>query len=670
MERIGLVSKDRRLKAELGKWIAELPGDFELSDLGPPATGDPPAASAENEVDAPAPEIVKPLLVIFDSSYGTNLLKIRDELNLKDVRWLAIGHEELARTPHAPVIHGADDLVLLPLDRSVFLQKVEYLLAGDASVTPSFLYLAKADLPIELAKAVHITHISETGCTILSPRHVAHGVEGTLVSKLFGTGAGERVEVRAVESVPIFDPSVAVATGSTEPQFEVKLRFFGFRHAQLLELRRWLSSHLPHGLPDIERSENKPTFAVNIALISPQRAFVPTLRSSLENLADAQIKDFQGFKRFRDSLEVAKPASTEAEGPASALAWSKEFVGPRTRAEMIPAFPHPVTSLSIRMQSDVEPAHVEKIQPPLIGGETLMGLMTDAWSKDLAPLTAALDEKDRDAFLEAIEWVVANSTATNRPEVQLTATIQGNATSRSVMSLKLSSVEVATPARAALVKLQMEEASDQAITKSADAQERPTYEAILLDATLLNLDLKDRVKTVADWIETFDVKNRFGTRPPLIVFNAKEDRVAAQAFRGTRVRQLVYDFNDRRYQAELFISMSRPELWTSPQLSVVGLKTDLKAYLGRPAHASAVSEVSLVITDRVPMKKGTELLVLSPLWSQAPEGLWARLRSAAPKGEGQFSNEFIFFGASDNVQKEIRKFAREDYIKKKAQGQS
>ena len=69
------------------------------------------------------------------------------------------------------------------------------------------------------------------------------------------------------------------------------------------------------------------------------------------------------------------------------------------------------------------------------------------------------------------------------------------------------------------------------------------------------------------------------------------------------------------------------------------------------------------------MKKGAELLVMSPLWSQAPEGLWARLRSASPKGEGQFANEFIFFGASDLVQKEIRKFAREDYIKKKAQGQ-
>ncbi len=672
MERIGFVTKDRRLKAELAQWLEDLPGEFEFFDLGPPATGDSPTdlpSELEEAIET------KPKLVIFDSSYGQTLSKMREELGLKDIPWLAIGSEDHARNPHAPAVEGADDLVLVPLDRSVFLQKVEYLLAGDASVTPSFLYLAKADLPIELAKAVHITHISETGCTILSPRHVAQGVEGTLVSKLFGAGPMERIEVRATESVPCFDQSVASAIGSVEPQFEVKLRFFGIRHKQLLELRKWISAHLPHGLPEITRSENEPASVANIALISPQKEFASMIRSSLENLAHTEIKEFQGFKRFRSSLETLKPnpkASTTIDGPLSAMPWSKEFVGPRTRVELIPVFPHTVTTLSVRMQTEALPMHVEKIHPALNNHETLMGITSEAWARDLAPLTAALGESDREALLEALEWIVANSTGTHRPEVQIVATLNSNPSSRLTMVLKLSIIEVTTPAHSALVKIQIEEANEAALKKKVSpvAVDRPTYEAILLDASLLGFDLKTRVQSVSDWLEQFDLRNRFGTRPPLIVFNAKEDQVAAQAFRGTRVRQLVYDFTDRRYQAELFISMSRPELWTSPQLAVAGLKTALKAYLGRPAQAAAVSEVSLVIIDRAPMKKGSELLVMSPLWSKAPEGLWARLRSASPKGEGQFANEFIFFGASDTVQKEIRKFAREDYIKKKAQGQS
>jgi hypothetical protein len=678
VERIGLVSKDRRLKAELGKWLEDLPGEFELVDIGPPPTGDPalPAVApiltlVESESEIAATK--KPKLIIFDSSYGTPLSTIRDELELKDIPWLAIGTEDHARNPHAPVIHGADDLVLLPLDRSVLLQKVEYLLAGEASVTPSFLYLAKADLPIELAKGVHITHISETGCTISSPRHVAHGVEGTLVSKLFGTSQNERVEVRAIESIPCFDSSIAGVR--TEPQFEVKLRFFGLRHKQLLELRKWISAHLPHGLPEIARSNNEPAQKAHIALISPLKEFASLLRSSLENLAHTEIKEFQGFGRFRASLESVKPdqnVPTEPDGPLSTMPWSKEFVGPRPRIEMIPAFPHAITTLSVRMKTEALPLHVEKIYPALSGQETLMGLHFDAWSRDLAPLAAALSDSDREALYEALEWVVANSTASHRPEVQIVATVNASAWSRLLMTLKISILEVPSPARSALVKIQIEEAPEPLAKQPAThaRADRATFEAILLDASLLSFDLKTRVQSVNDWLEQFDVRNRFGTRPPLIVFNAKEDKVSAQDFRGTRVRQLVYDFTDRRYQAELFISMSRPELRTSPQLSVAGLKTDLKAYLGRPAFAAAISEVSLMITDRAPMKKGSELLVLSPLWSQAPEGLWARLRSAVPKGDGQFVNEFIFFGASDLVQKEIRRFAREDYIKKKAQGQS
>lgn len=681
MERIGLVSTDLRLGNELGKWIQELPGEFELVDLtasstGPPATGDPDAASAsavELETNVVETEAIKPKFVIYDASFKHSLSKIREELELKDVPWLAIGLEEHARNPHAPQVNGADDLILVPLDKSVFLQKVEFILAGDASVTPSYLFLAKADLPIELAKAVHITHISETACTILSPRPVARGVEGTLVSKIFGTGVNERVEVRATESVAVFDSSIAVDGVSREPSFEVKLRFFGFRHAQLNELRRWIALHSPRSLTEITRSNSKPKSIAHIALITPQSTLVEQLKSTLENLAEVEVQRFQGFTRFRAALEAQKPASsgsTNDDGPLSALVWSTDFIGPKSREKMIPLLPNPESTIFVRLHTETTPSHVEKISPLLHVGQTLIGARFETWANDLSPLTNAILESDRDAFQEAIEWALANSSAAQHPEIEIETLLIVGLTHRIHAVLKISLQEIATPAKSALLKITILET----VEKTADRHPPATpsvqaFEAIMVDASLLSFDAKARVQTIADWMEKYDVRNAFGTRPPLIVFNAKEEKIASSDFRGTSVRQLIYDFTDRRYQAELFVSLSRSELWTSPQLSVAALKTDLKAYLGRPAHASGISEVSLVITDRVPMKKGSELLVLSPLWSQAPEGLWARLRSASLKGEGQFNNEFVFFGASDLVQKEIRKFAREDYIKKKAQGQ-
>ena len=590
MERIGLISKDERLKSDLGKWLEELPGEFEFVDLGPPATADP-SLETPDTLEAPVlTENIKPKFVIFDANFGVQLSKMREELNLKDIPWLAIGLEEHARNPHDPLIRGADDLVLNPLDKSVFMQKVEYILAGDASVTPSYLYLAKADLPIELAKAVHITHISETGCTILSPRPVARGVEGTLVSKLFGTGPNERVEVRAVESVPCFDSSLAIAGGKSEPTFEVKLRFFGFRHSQLTELRRWITSHLPHGLPEITRSDAKPESVAHIALISPQSSLAPMLRSSLEKLAHVEVKEFQGFNRFRAAFATLKPvagATAETEGPLSAQTWSKEFIGPKTREEMVPALPHPQVTIFVRMATEQTPNHVEKISPPLHGAESLLSVRFDAWSRDLSPLTNGLKDSDREAFNEALDWIIANSNASNKPEVQIVDTVSISTSMRLRALLKISLAEAASPAKPALIKIQIEEAAEVPVVTSAASPDQPTYEAVLVDASLLGFDLKTRIQAVGEWIESFDIKNSFGTRPPLIVFNAKEDRVSAQDFRGTTVRQLVYDFTDRRYQAELFISLSRPN---TPLLA---LRLILRRTSGAP-HARQVSAKSVL----------------------------------------------------------------------------
>lgn len=678
MERIGFVTNNPHLKNELTKWFVEIPGEYEFVDLGPPATGDPPIFLTENNE--------KTRLIIFDSNFPTPLSQVRDSLNLPDVPWLAIGLEEHAHNPHALAINGANDLILTPLDRLVFLQKVEYLLAGSKSVTPSFLYLAKADLPVELGKAVRITHLSETSCTILAPRPLATGVAGTLISSMFGKGPLERVEVRAVESTPVFDSAIAshasastsasVSNRDPEPRFEVRLRFFGLKKSQLAELRKQLSHYQPHGPPEIMRSEGDPKTVAHIAVISPQSSLSSLLRSSLEKLSKFEIDEFAGFTRFHGTLVARNAPSTaepEIQGPESGLFWSKEFIGPKTPQDRRPTMPHETITLNVRLATDSTPAHVESTSPVLKPGEDLLGAPSEQWARDFDVFYKLLHQQDRQSFDEAVQWTLANSTIQQRPETTMTADISVVDASRDLclakhhLFIKLSLSEAATPAKPARIKVFVE---DRGATHSVGKKKHSNhYETILIDASLLTTELTTKITQVQEWLEAFNIRNSFGNRTPIVVANANEDKISAESFRGTHVRQLVYDFNDRRFQAELFISLSRPEMWTSPQLALHDHKADLKAYLARPARASAVSEAGLVIQDRMPWREGTELLVLSPIWSQAPEGLWARLRSATPKDD-VFENEFIFFGVSDLVEKEIRRFAREDYIKKKTQGQS
>lgn len=668
MERIGLISNDPRLKSELEKWLDEIPGEFELTAVGPPATGDPPTPNPETTTPEPAYR-----LIIFDSGSGFELLKIRTELGLLEIPWLAIEHDEFPAT--SILTKGADDIVAAPLDRPVFLQKIEYLIAGAAKITPSFLFMAKVDFPIELAKTVHITHISETGCTILAPRPLARGVEGTLMSKIFGDGDLRRVEIRVVDTNPIFETALASTSPqdrASEPRFEVRLRFFGLRLKQLQSLRRWLGDHT-HVFPEIPRSNGAPKTNLHVTLLSPQPALRSTLSSALEDLAKVEVISHSGFQRLQKSLldhaSRSNPKSAVAAHTAGDPA-SSDFVGPRTRAQSIPLFPTEKTVLHLRLANEATAGGIERILPAPKKGETVLAQTAETLAQDANLVTKFIDAHDREAFNEGTAWVLANSDLTkgSRPEVELELTFENPGLRRSATRVLISLMEAATPARTALLKVEIEERSDLQASGASSSHALPPCEAFLIDASLLHFDAKDKITKLTEWCETFDLKNSFGNRPPIVVVNASETSFDPTSLRGTRVRQLIFDFSDRRYQAELFISLSRPELWTSPGLSVVGLKTDLEAHLARPAKALGVSEVSLMIENRTPFKKGTELLVLSPLWPGAPEGLRAKFRASTQK-EGGFENEFVLLGVKDLVQKEIRKYTRDDYIKKKAQGQ-
>lgn len=676
MEHIGIISNDPHLKAEIKAWLKDLPGDFEIIELGPPATGDPPKDTSLENVpessteNAPDPKSLK--LVIFDSNSQSSLKKWRQDFSLSGVPWLAIGREEHAKNPHDESIDGCEDLILLPMDRLVLLQKVELLLAGSNSITPSFLFLSKSELPIELAKAVHITHLSETGCTISAVKPVAQGVQGSLISRIFNAeeNVAESVEVRVVSSNPYFESAIATnGTGDMVPKFEVKLRFFGLKQKQLLSIRKFLLRSYPQGFPEIHRSSEKPSQVFRVAMISPDTSQSSRLQSSLEDLTIVEPTNFGGLSSFR-SYFLKRDAKTHGKNsaksaPNSALVWSEAFIGPHVES-FRPLMPSESVTLHLRLTDGVEPNKVERLSPSLKASDRLLDASIDMWLKDASILLKGLSEVDRETVLEGIDWVSNQAPSKKDTRFELDFNIDEFFSIK--LSFKIHLIEVKTPSKPPLLSISIGNITEDETEEKTQIADTP-FDAIMVDASLLQLDIKAKMAFLKDALETHKVENSFGHTSPIIVFNASEASFQAQDLRGTAARQLLYDINDRRYQAEMFISMSRPELWTTPVHEVSGLKTELRAYLSRPARATSVSEVSLTIVGRSAMKVGTELLVISPVWSQAPEGLWARLRSVTPE-DGSHSHEFIFFGASDLVQKEIRKFTRAEYVRKKAQGQS
>lgn len=75
------------------------------------------------------------------------------------------------------VIHPhLDDLIYLPLDRLIFLQKMEIIYGLPKAVTPSFLFTQEVSQTIELSKITKVERLSDVGLAIRNPVRLVSGL--------------------------------------------------------------------------------------------------------------------------------------------------------------------------------------------------------------------------------------------------------------------------------------------------------------------------------------------------------------------------------------------------------------------------------------------------------------------------------------------------------------
>lgn len=696
MVRFGLISNDRRLHGELQRLIRELGPEYSLEDiLNPPlqavpppiADSDPPSEQGEKPTttDPPAPGVnesppdPEPFKLMFFDGALEPPHKLKKSLSEykkefpKTAIWIAIGPPSLiqatvaSKLTHNPHIDGATDFIVTPLDRSACLQKIEYALNPDPSLVPSFLFQSKIQGQVEIGKRSLITHISETGCTIHSPLPLQPGVQGTIVSSVFGDGPDSRVEIRSIESNADFLESPL----GVEKRYEVRMRFLGLKKNQLANVRKCVDeeikvpaptgSHKISGNPDAQRP-------LRTAVLSPSTALRSQLESTLEGLAKPSISAFMGLKDFEWSLRkkgqaAAKPAE---DGPLSALIWRPEFIGPKRPADLVTLLYAETVKILFRPNEQF----IETIHPN-IRGHTLLGANEEVWARDSSPLINGLKPEDKEIFEELLH------SASSEPAVR-SFDFVATPSMRGRLRFEVKLALPATPTKGPTIELKL--SMDESASEGHDEKsgESLSLESIIVDASLLKLDRVAKVKSIESWLETYDVKNAFGNRPPIVIANAKEADWNLSDLRGTSVKAVIFDFVDRRYHRNVFLTLSRPELWITQQIDlhsrVVNRRADhphpFQAALVRPARFELLSEVSITIVDRAPLKVGTELLIYSDLFAKSHSGLWARVRSVKLQAEGVYENEFVFFGVTDIEQKDIRRLIAEDYAKKKAQGES
>lgn len=700
MERYGLITVDRRLKDELFRTIRELDPNIILDDLlslppppEPVADADPPPPPTacsiiffDAALDPPyrMPKPISGFKTDFDALSHSN----------ESTAWIALGPSSLSQFPHHPHLNGAIDLIITPLDKTVALQKLEYLRAKDQAVTPSFLFQAKVEHDLEIGKISKLTNLSETSCTILSPLPLLPGVAGTLISQSFGQGPLSRIEVRSIESEPAFLESPL----GIEKRYEVNLRFLGLRHEQLMSIRKCLGtdqrakkmpsernrvekSKLQKNTPDKNtpdkntpaknmREKEKALHDFRVALLSPAPSLRSLLETSLDEVANPIITAVSGLKQFEWALRKAKVTNSNADRAELAceagLPWHRNFIGPKRPEDSAPA----LHAESVTVAYLPKEQTILAITPELPPGRTLLRATADQWDRDASPLTKPLTADDRDILSETIRYLEELDGPQPTPEHSFRFDMSSSC--KETIHLKIKRKDEATPTRGAVYEVTLTAEATEHVDHQESATNSSTmgFEAVLVDAELLRYDAVAKLKFLDDSLNNHQILNAFGNKPPVVIVNASEQSFDPQILRGTSVTAVAFDFVDRRYHRALFLALSRPELWSSAPDDPTAFAADIKAVLVRPSHFAVISEVSLTVIDRAPFKVGTELMLFSTAFPSAQSGIWGRVRATAQHDEGQFANEFIFFGVTDQTQKEIRRLINEDYAKKKAKADS
>lgn len=131
------------------------------------------------------------------------------------------------------VIHPhLDDLVYLPLDRLVFLQKLQILLELPKRATPTYLFNQEVKQRIEISKIAKLDRLSDVALAIRNPVPLKKGVPGHFYLNLPGEKSRLEIKGKVLRSEPHPDHP---------GQFLVYFTYFGLSKNGLSQVRRALA---------------------------------------------------------------------------------------------------------------------------------------------------------------------------------------------------------------------------------------------------------------------------------------------------------------------------------------------------------------------------------------------------------------------------------------------
>lgn len=631
------------------------------TENAPPKNSDATAQSEASEEEA-ATELrlfseVHLIIFALDSVGGKSSPWIdKTRLNLKkyklwpennQLRWVLLKYEDDGISK-LDLLHPAlDDLIYLPLDRLIFLQKLEILINLPKTVKPRFLFSQQVQQQIEISKITKLDRLSDVGMAIRNPVKLKSGIP----SKFYLQLPGEKGRLQILGKVLRSEPHPEFPG-----QFLVYFTFFSLHRNDLTAIRRTLSKSPQYkSLKTDDREtarfdpddlflsdEDKRIFGV--AVVDPDEQNASTVADQLRKDMDRlQVVTESSYSLFLHRYLESSGGKSEKTPPkptddtdfystpislsvaATDLKCLSVDPGPSTEDLFLghPAaglFSTPDKWLSLMEEKETRLIVEESVQLAM-KGRVLTKLLTVI---DSANHRRAVNFKFYKGSTDQIVMIDLSPAGLN----DLVEKMTSPETNKTMEALVVDSTFVPDEPSSWIEGLRMRAAQVGLIKKPDE----------LRFLILAETDYKPN----RSWIENPEL---------LSVLNKPVD-----------FRQLLFHLSENLQNKNTLFKFENLG-WAQPALSI---------HVSKAIKLEALSEFGATLAARSPLVPGSVVYLRKSIYENAPNGcLAARVYSCeeSPSEKGTYIIHLTYFGINDAFLKYARTWIRENYAAQKSKGE-
>jgi hypothetical protein len=540
-----------------------------------------------------------------------------------------------------------DDLIYLPLDRLIFLQKTEIIMNLPKKTKGSFLFTQEFKQEIEISKIAKLELASDVGFAVRNPVPIKSGIRAKFYIQL----PGEK------EMVRFFAKSVrSVAHADLPGQFLSYFSFFGLRKQELTKIRQWLGK-TKHYKP--LKNEDRKIFKLDLANL-----FIP---NSVKRIRDVVIIDPSDDLTLQLSAQITKEMDCCQVTTQSSYTYfvhkylkdgdvmsSAENLPRPTKAEDFPN-----AAVTLRINSTTKNL-VDMSFMPTANQMFLGQLATDLFHAGTEDWWKLFKSADNDLILdESIELlkekksrskvVIAGGSSEHQFAVRITFDPTKDP---EVFSLSI------TPVNA-----------KEMVDHLGSPSSLLGIDTVIIDAAFIPSDFNA-------WLEYLrTTAHQKGLLPnpeslKIILMTEREDKLDRSWLDCPQVVGLLVKPIDSR-QLLFLLSEALNNSYTAYEFKNIGWANALSnCHMSREMELEALSEFGATLKSATPFQPGSFFFLRKSIFDQAPNNcLAARVYACEPHASEKefFSVHVIYYGINDSFLKYARTWIRENYAASKAQ---